>query len=75
MYYRCYSTCIFLSLHTGDDSLLKKLEERRQAAEAREARLREASSFLDDDGIMVKIFNSLTGKWRHVNMWHLYTGV
>ena len=44
---------------------MKRLEERSHAAEAREALLREASSFLDDDGIMEKIFNSLTGKWRN----------
>ena len=59
--YLCFHT-----LYIGDDSLVKKLEERRHAAEAREARLREASSFLDDDGIMEKIFNSLTGKTKEM---------
>lgn len=52
---------MYIHVHVGDDQLLKKLEDRRLAAEAREARLREANSFLDDDGLMEKIFNSLTG--------------
>ena len=56
-------------IYTGDGSLLKRLEERRHAAEAREARLREASSFLDDDGIMEKIFNSLTGTKMNDHMY------
>ena len=56
-----FMLCPSLFHALGDDRILKKLEGRRQAAEAREARLKEASSFLDDDGIMEKIFNSLTG--------------
>ena len=56
-----FSTSFWFLSTLGDDQLLKKLEDRRHAAEARETRLKEANSFLDDDGIMEKIFSSLTG--------------
>ena len=38
------------------------LEERRQRAESRLLSLRQANEVLDDDGIMERIFNSLTGE-------------
>ena len=44
-----------------DESLRKNLDERRHVAEEREAHLREANDLFDDDSIMERIFNSLTG--------------
>ena len=57
--------CVCLCV--GDDSLRKHLDERRNAAEEREARIRESNDVFDDDRIMERIFNSLTGT---SNVWH-----
>ena len=44
-----------------DESLKKNLDERKLVAEERRAHLHEANSMFDDDGILERIFNSLTG--------------
>ena len=52
-----------------DDNTLKQtLETRKQHAEDRINQLRKANSFLedDDDGILEKIFNNLTGNSHNV---------
>ena len=46
----------------GDEGLRKQLQQRRQRADERLEALRHASSELEDDGIIERIFNSLTGQ-------------
>lgn len=47
----------------ADEELKKALEERQQAAEERQLQLTKTSSMFDDedDHVLEKIFNSLTG--------------
>ena len=52
-----------IHLHVADISLKQKMEERKQYAEDRLTQLKHANAFLDDDdGILERIFNNLTGK-------------
>ena len=54
--YSCFCT-------QGDASLMDHIQGRRQWAENRLLSLRQASDLLDDDGIVERIFNSLTGQY------------
>ena len=47
----------------GDVSLMDHLQGKRQWAENRFLSLRQANDLLDDDGIVERIFNSLTGQY------------
>ena len=59
-------TCTFViyTIHLADISLKQKMEERKQYAEDRLTQLKHANAFLDDDddGILERIFNKLTGE-------------
>ncbi len=46
---------------SDDESLRKQLDDRRQVAVEREANVKEANALFDEDGIVEKLFNSLTG--------------
>lgn len=48
----------------GDEGLRQRLQQRRRRADARLEALRHASSELEDDGIIERIFNSLTDEVR-----------
>ena len=58
--YRCLR-CVSEICSADDESLKRNLDERKLVAEERQAHLHEASSMFDDDGILERIFNSLTG--------------
>ena len=59
---RCRHLTRPLSPHTADMTLKQQLGDRRHRAEERSLALKHANDFLDDDGIMERIFNSLTGQ-------------
>ena len=49
--------------YVGNEGLKKELESRKLHADEKLLQLKHANSFLDDDdGILEKIFNNLTGK-------------